>query len=333
MEGSQGPPQASGVREPKPQPVCPGRAFGTVAPAEAPVPVRTHRQGRALVMAITSPDRREPISLTPVDQRCLAALSLEAYRTLSCRQMGDVFFTSQSACQRRLEELRSLGLVRRLFLPDVVDLSRSEAVYTLSPRGAVALGQQVRSERPFLTRSSGRTQLFLKHAVRINDFRIALEKAVAANRLSLPYWLSDWQLRPFSLKRPGTWPEPKLTFYPDAYFAIDRPSRREYFFLEMDLGTMPLRAIRNKLLAFIAFHRAGQHQLLFLIDSFRVLLVTVGQRRMERMMDLLRDIGRCPNMFMFSALPRDFGERVPSPSIITEPVWHRCNESEPFPLL
>lgn len=283
-------------------------------------------------MTTASKEPSEPTELTPLDQRVLAALSLSGYRYLTCRQMGGVFFTSREACRRRLEEMRTRGLVRRLFLPDTVDLWRSEAVYTLSPRGATTLGQQVRSERPFLARTSGRTYLFLRHSVRINDFRLALNQALAGKECRLVHWVSEWQLRPFHVKRGGALSEPRLRFFPDAYFALDCAGSRDYFFLELDLGTMPLRAIRNKMLAYIGFFRQGQHQFLFAIPHFRVLMVTVSPGRMQRMMAVLRDIGRCPNMFVFTALPRDFGERAPSPRIITEPVWRRCNEPDPFPL-
>lgn len=275
----------------------------------------------------------EAVELIPLDRRVLSALSLSGYRFLSCRQMVNLFFTAEAVCKPRLEELRARRLVRRLFVPDTVDPMRSEAVYTLTPAGARTLGQQVRSERPFLARTSGRSHLFLRHSVRINDVRLSLEKALAARRASLVYWLSEWQLRALHVKSVPSLSAPALRLLPDACFAIDHDDSRDYFFLELDLGTMPLRAIRDKMLAYIIFFRQGQHQLIYGIAHFRVLMVTSSTSRMDRMRAILRDIGRCPNMFLFAALPRGFGLHPPAPDIVLEPVWRRCNERQAFPLI
>jgi len=276
--------------------------------------------------------RHAPLNLTPVDYRVLEACSIRGYRFLTCRQMAGLFFTSRPACKERLEEMRRRRLVRRLFLPDTVNPWRSEAVFTLAGRGAKLLAEHRGGSQHFLARSSGRSYLFLRHSVRVSDFRLALEKALAVKGYRLLLWLNEWRIR--DLNRTGRWPRlPRGSIIPDAIFSVELDGRRENFMLEVDLGSAPLRRIRDKMLAYIRFFRQGLHGELYGLPHFRVLIVSTTPSRVGRMLAILRDIGVCLNMFLTAPFPRGFGRQAPSPDIILQPIWRRCNEPEPFPLI
>jgi hypothetical protein len=127
-------------------------------------------------------------------------------------------------------------------------------------------------------------------------------------------------------------PEPyevrhKIPIIPDGLFALEKDGIVDYYFLEADRGTMPILSIRKKMLGYMQFFRKGLHTKLFNIPHFRVLFVTTTLYRRDQARSALREIGHCPNMFLFG-----LWNNVTRENILGS-IWLTCRKETLFSIL
>jgi DNA-binding Lrp family transcriptional regulator len=200
----------------------------------------------------------------------------------------------------------------------------SHMVYALANDGARLL-QQNNGALPRRLDLSHQNQTalrpFIEHQLGIMDFYVALECATRAR--------SDVTLiRPDEIV--ANFPEPARAernplrlkvrmshkgkaqdfgLVPDLLFGLRFPDgSRRCFMVEVDRGTMPISrtdiartSFALKMRAYLAAYAAGQHQQCYGWKAFRVLTITTNQKRVESMMEALRQchIARSPGPQLF----------------------------------
>ena len=272
----------------------------------------------------------KPLTLNRTDLDILCVLSLKGYRFLTCHHLKLLYFAAEADCMKRMTELCEMGLTARLFTP-TSDVQKQEAIYTLTRFGARQLAILKGISSLGLASTGKPSYLFLEHGLRVSDFMCSLEAATKPKGIKLACWKSERQLRSprgRALKIPHPFEAgDKISVIPDGLFSLEIDKRVEHFFLEADRGTMSLFTMRNKLLGYIQLYRRRLHQEHFNIPHFRVLLVTNTLYRINKLREILRKIGYCPNMFWF-AVWKDI-----SPEKILSKIWLKCREQEQYSFL
>jgi hypothetical protein len=263
--------------------------------------------------------KQKPLKLTQRDINILWKLSLKGYRFLTCHNLALLYFPSESSCQKRMSQLRKAGLVQRCFTPVIYEKQKRETVYTLARKGAKELARALNMSPQGLAGSAKFSSFFLEHSLRISNFMCSLEAVLRKTSAKLVSWKTERQLRSLKLRvsNPEQYGE-KIPIIPDGLFSIKIGERVENFFLEADRGTMPIPKIRKKMLGYIQLYRRGLHKEVFNLPHFRVLMITTTEKRRDLMMQELKDIGYCLNMFLF-ALWREI-----QPQNISEKIWLKC---------
>lgn len=183
-------------------------------------------------------------------------------------------FGSTSRVNRRLLALTHGGMLRRVFVGTVS--GGRKAVYSLSPNGAhVAsvpyIAYQRRQARLLVP------ELFLEHQFRINSILILLKyRPIPAVGIQLYKWLSFQQ--PLS---------PGVLLIPDAYFELSTQSGIRSMFLEVDLGTEPLRVWKKKVSSYLRLAISGEFTNLLHQPQFRVLVLTTSERRLSQIRSVI----------------------------------------------
>ena len=179
-------------------------------------------------------------------------------------------------------------------------------------------------------------RVFLEHTLLVTDIMVTLELACRHRSVRVIYE-DELSLQPFQwwVKIQGG---VKLGVIPDRVFAIECPNatgqtRRSYFFLEADRGTMPIirknlvqTSFFRKLLAYEATWTNKVHQRHLGIPSFRVLTVTTIAARVQSMLNACSQLKRGHGLFLFadtSALQKD----------LFSAVWRNAKTGEFSPLL
>ena len=284
---------------------------------------------------LSPPVPKAPIALRSQDLEALRFLSLKGYRYMTCEQIAVLLGESHGARCAKMSEFESGRLVKALRLSVTTGSHQSETVYTLARLGAVVLSEKDGLDVNRLYSRGGYSYLFLRHALAITGFRLALETALRNADHRLLSWRSEWELRALHLRvhLPGRVRQRALPFVPDALFGITTAYKPRYFFLEMDRGTADAKEVARKILAYVEFFRSGRHRTLFGLPYFRVLIVTTTRARMHGLLTFTKDIRRCPNMFLFLATGRGSqATGVIASERLLGRIWHRCNSSSAFSL-
>jgi hypothetical protein len=254
---------------------------------------------------------------------------------MTCEQIARLLGEREATRCATMSEFESARLVKALRVPVTTGLN-NETVYTLARLGAVILSEKDGADLNRLYSKGGYSYLFLRHALAITSFRIALETALGSANHRLLYWKSEWELRALHLKvhLPGRLRQRALPFVPDALFGITTPHKPRYFFLEMDRGTGDAKEVAKKILAYVEFFRSGRYKTLFDLPYYRVLIVTTTQTRVNGLRAFTKDLGRCPNMFLFLAIGRPLrSSQVVSSERLLGRMWMKCTSESALSLL
>ncbi len=261
--------------------------------------------------------------LTARDRAILSAVS--RFRFLTTSHILSLTSGSRQNIIRRLQRLYHAGFLDRpkAQLPLRFAGELAELVYAPTCKGiaqTMALGETTVWKKTYRPVSS----LFLKHALSISDALIFIETAcrlrgahfvpekdifdstqckAAAKRL-------QWRI---TIKS-GRFME-KVGIIPDAAFATEKQdesgTKRRWYFLEADRGTMPLyrkslrlSSIRRKALAYSQSRRSKVLKERSGIPGFQVLFVSRSKGRLERMKDVCREAmqGHATSLFLFATL-------------------------------
>jgi DNA-binding transcriptional ArsR family regulator len=274
-------------------------------------------------------ERPEEPRAMRVTARDLAMLeNIARFRLASTSQLAALDGGSVQNVSRALLALWENGYVER---PEAQVASRMlyegsrPTIYGLTRRGAALLrkhGFDVRRRLlDGIDKERGAGWRFIEHTVSIAEFMVRLELA-ARDRDDIrifergdiledaPKSNRDRLVRlEASIRLNGALR--KNSVIPDALFGLRFHDQEEnYFMVEIDRGEMPVERYANaqrtyfakKMLTYYEANRQRRHVHDLGIENFRVLTVTTGKERIERMVRALEAItdGRGSNMFLFT---------------------------------
>jgi hypothetical protein len=260
-----------------------------------------------------------PMRLTPRDVEIIKAVY--DFRALRGDQIQTLFFGSQSTASYRLSRLYQHCFLERHFLPMVGGPASSPTIYTLDKQGARVLreicgyGPEILGKQLVIKEFS---QLFIEHLLQINEFRISVVKSAGLNGYILENWLTDAYLRSDYdrvMIKTVRGHRRQISLIPDSYFVLLVPQGRACFFLELDRGTMTLGRFSEKILAYQSYIESGQYHRRYNTHSLRVLIVTLGEKRLLNLKRKTEAVGG-EKIFWFTTL-----SEVSADSVLDDPIW------------
>lgn len=235
---------------------------------------------------------------------------IHEFRFLRCEDVAALTVRHQMSVYRRLSKLlqeRYVMVVRR---------PQEKHVYGLAKRSFSILVEQGIATPEHLAvrlRTAELTDLFFKHEMMLVDLHVML--TLASRQPESPLALEDWQEgRELwnTVSFMGSRGMDKLPFRPDAFFSLidrRRPGRQgAYFFLEADRSKETHGVFTEKLLAYWHYHEHKMQKEQFDIETFRVLTVTLTQRRAEKLCQMTASLpesvlpGRAHKYFLYTSL-------------------------------
>lgn len=279
---------------------------------------------------ITPRDRRlkhpQPFALQSRDLDILHAL--HTYRFLTAPQITSLFFGSKKRAYARLHKLYHHRLINRHFLGMYVDKMNTPMVCVLDKAGAELL----RTERGFNIRwyksitAKPLATLFLRHALEVNDVRIAVERACQQQGTTLLKWLSEYDLKT-NYDRVTIADEVSRAVIPDGYCALKTKQGITHLFWEIDRGTERSAVFKHKILAYLAYAKSDLALKRFGTQQFRVLTVTKTLQRATNLRAATEKV-QGKSRFWFATLTDVTPEKV-----LTEPIWSVAGREETAALL
>jgi hypothetical protein len=228
----------------------------------------------------------------------LVLVDVYKYRYLSVSQIQRLHFPSLQTTYRRLRALTSLGYLSGFLAPTM-----SEHLYHLGPQGgsevAAALGIEPSDLKWKDVSRPPKDYYFLRHFLKVTDFRIALAEACSSAGISLLGFIPEYYgqktdagglakyIKDFVCDvRDGGAP---INHTPDAVFALQKNGAPALFFLEIDRGTEVITDLERGVLKSIRFYLnyllSGKYSRYAgdfgvpAFRGFRTLLVTTSEQR------------------------------------------------------
>ena len=235
--------------------------------------------------------------LTERDKQVI--LAVYQHRLLRRDQIEQLFFTQTSACNQRLMRLYQHGYLRRIFKP--VSFGASQAIYAIDKHGARLVIQELgipHSQINWKPKQRPVELMFLEHTLAIAEVYINLAQWIQKKPdTDLLFWKRESK----ELTDRVSDPEGKLkhlSIAPDAFFGIQTPAGKSYFFIEVDMGTMALTRYRRKIIAYRQYWKTGKYSQVYGFKSFRVITIALSEQRLANLEQVARDAGG-RNMFLF----------------------------------
>lgn len=248
-------------------------------------------------------------------ERDLAIIRLvDRHRFIRSPHIISLIGGSRQNILRRLKLLYHHGYLERPRAQlDSYHAGSHHIVYGLGDKGGKLLQQE--SGGTYIpwgekNRVSGR--MFLEHTLFVSDAMATVEMACRDRSIRLissdkflPPGQSSFEWRVATKKH-------KLGVVPDETFALEFTdanggTKRSYFFLEADRGTMPVArqnltqtSMRRKFIAYAATWRQGLHTSILGLPHFRVLTITASSARLKSLVGECLQLESGQGLFLFA---------------------------------
>lgn len=251
-----------------------------------------------------------------------------SFRVLSREQLQQLFgIGGARRINQRLRKLYDHKYLSRFFFQNV--RGSTKAIYYLGSRGAVLISNELGIDLTLIKQKRKGTsqlhELFLRHALGLNNIRIAFNIALA-NRpeMCLERWINDndcYQAYNVFLHGKSV----SKRFRPDGYFRIVFKGKLYSCFVEFDRSTMTIRRFVGKAQTYIEFGSLGYYQRRFGVKYFRVLIVTKTAERLKNLKKAVEKI--TDKLFWFSTIDQI------TPDKVFSPIWQHVGKQELYPLI
>lgn len=178
------------------------------------------------------------------------------------------------ALYKRLKQLSDAKLLRPQYATDQ-PIGRGyggpRAVYGLGSASAAIVakmnGVSVQEVRDIVAANRVKSP-FIRHALEVARFRVILELACAESegQVRLMFWEQGSTLQDWITGEDDSGKEVRYSVYPDAFFGLEVAGKgKAHYFLELDRGTMPVVATRNrsdirkKVFGYAAYRKVRRH--------------------------------------------------------------------------
>lgn len=236
--------------------------------------------------------------------------SLNTFRYLKTEQIQRLVFPNcktSMILRRRLKYLHHARFVGRIIPFEQAGNGRFSCVYYIDQQGIAYLrenGQKVLS----CPQSVRTRQMFLRHALDVSEFRIALEFSLQQNLVcTICDVVLDFELKAGTEKAVGVEKyrlNQKVKYgknkvfhvFPDMSFILQGIGNHDHFqklfFVEIDHGTMGLNKIQEKIAGYNAFLKRDFCKRLGIgrFSSFKVLLQTHSEKRAKAIFKALQSV-------------------------------------------
>ena len=274
-------------------------------------------------------------ALTQRDVEILALV--ESFRLATSEHIQALAPGSNQNILRRLQKLFHAGYLDRLREAPGYGGGSQKMVYAITNQGVRELHKRGFIENPSAgdrnANNRGLRDLSMRHTLLISHIRAVVTSAVRSRAdIELLFWKEGpetYDAIEVALPQGYT----RVPVAPDAFFSLEDPKGKMYFFLEADRGTMTLDRFTLKLKAYAAYWREKRHHDKFSICYFRVLTVTTSAARATHLVrraeedDEVRSLGR---LFLFSDTDK---LRLEKPESMFERIWTTPNQEDPVSIL
>jgi len=218
-------------------------------------------------------------------------------------------FGSTTRANARLLALTRTGLLKRFFLGSG---GGRKALYTLSPKGALAADVPCRGPRrpqdALLV-----ADYFVGHQLAVNGIYCALKYGtIPIPQVSFINWLTFHE--PVA---------PGISLIPDGYVEFATPIGIAACFLEVDLGHESLAVWKRKIQHYVQLALSGKYRTQFKHERFRVLIVANSERRLHSIRKAVSEITQ--KIFWFATFESAHNR-------FFAPVWFRPADNKPTTL-
>jgi hypothetical protein len=177
-------------------------------------------------------------------------------------------FGSTTRANTRLLALTRSGLLKRTFIGTIA--SGRKALYALTAQSNALMNVSV----PAFSLKQGLNlvgNLKLEHQMQINNVFVKVKhQPIPIKGARFIRWIV--------FRQPLTQSIPLI---PDGYFEIDSSDGIRPIFLEVDLGTEPIKTWESKTRNYVQLAISGEYSRLFSKQQFRVLVLTTTEKRMQ----------------------------------------------------
>ncbi len=247
-------------------------------------------------------------------------------RFLRRDQIERLFFKTTSACNQRLQKLYQHKFLDRIYQP--VDFGSSQAVYALDKVGIEVLAAKygVKMSQVYWKRRHNRVEnFFMAHVLGVSEAYVALRVALRKQEdVKLLFWKRESFLPREKVQDPEN-PEHKISLIPDAFFGLDTPRGKVFFFVEVDMATETLDRFKSKVIAYREYWKTGKFSERYSYRNFRVLTITTGPQRLNNLIQTTASTG-ARNMFLFTV------EDLASTAFMRQ-VWYLPLSTDPISIL
>ena len=142
---------------------------------------------------------------------------------------------------------------------------------------------------------------FLEHTLAIASFYLAARRAIAAqDSIMLESWMPELQVRHEYEVQSVTGAWQKQVFKPDGFLRLKAGERLLPYFIEVDRGNASARTFSQKIDHYQSYRSSGLFQEMYGGDSFGVLVVTTGPKRLLHLKDITLERGG--DFFLFTTM-------------------------------
>jgi len=220
----------------------------------------------------------------------------------------------------RLRTLFDAGYLDRRFVP--VLKGSSPAIYLLGTASVAALAEDLNEDHSRLQRFRHQdkhySDVFMRHALAVSEFAVAMQMSCnGTGHMRWLKWLNDRLLLQVCNDSVASG---EHTLKPDGYGRYALGERAFNFFLELDTGSESITRLHKKIQLYQRFRTDGAFQARFGMKSFRLLIVTLSDKRARSLTSALRE----PDQLRIWTATLASAATAP----LFAPVWRRIGQTE-----
>lgn len=303
------------------------------------------------------------IALTLRDFEILQALGTARYLTapqlqaLYWRAVRGGEYGPLKACQRRLRQLTTYGLIRRIEQPVRRGEGPRPYIYALDKPGADILIEELGIEPGQLdwkSRTAEENYPFMEHLLATHDFRIALTLACEQHGFTLDTWveektLKSEEMRDYVTLTGASGSPQRVAVVPDGFFTLLTHQRRGRFCLEIDRGMVTVaptqadqRGWTQKIRAYLEYQASGTYERRYGGRQLWVLTVTTSERRLAHLKAATEAAGG-DHRFWFTTFDQvtqksqlanhGMQQMTYNAGLLTEPIWQQAGSTSRYRLI